>query len=85
MSDRRFAELVQALMLERRRTLEDVAAELELPPEQLEQHLQDRQQVPIAVLEGFLTALRVPPPEFFARLYRTGIYAAEAPKSSTDQ
>ena len=78
MSDRRFRELVQALMLERRRSLESVARELELSREDLEDLLRDRQRVPIAVLEGFLAALRVPPPEFFARLYRTGPYREEA-------
>jgi transcriptional regulator with XRE-family HTH domain len=74
MSDRRFTELVHALMVERHLTLEAVADELELEPAALEDFLTDRSTVPIAVLEGLLASLRVPPPEFFARLYRTGIY-----------
>ena len=74
MSDRRFTELVHALMVERHLTLETVATELELEPEALECFLTDRSTVPIAVLEGLLASLQVPPPEFFARLYRIGIY-----------
>jgi transcriptional regulator with XRE-family HTH domain len=74
MSDRQFQELVHALIDERDLTLEALARDLALEPQQLEHFLEDRSAIPIAVLENLMASLQVHAPDFFARLYRIGEY-----------